>query len=132
MYGYDVNSLDDKWVELADESLLMGASLLLPGASLMNVFPILQHVPKWFPGASAKRTAEEVKKLTEYLIQSPFDWVKKRMVSGSSMFILYCCILKLIGSCKTGGRNECTISGLELLGDKRRKKCFARGRKNDK
>jgi hypothetical protein len=88
MYGYDVNSLDDKWVELADESLLMGASLLLPGASLMNVFPVLRHVPKWFPGASSRRTAEEVKKLTDYLIRSPFDWVKKRMVSGSSMLIL--------------------------------------------
>ncbi|KAF9479967.1 cytochrome P450 [Pholiota conissans] len=85
MYGYDVDTLDHQWVKLADESLLMGAKLLLPGASLINVFPFLQHIPEWFPGASTRRTAGEVKKLTDYLIKSPFDWVKKRMQEGMSV-----------------------------------------------
>lgn len=80
MYGYEVESLNDPWVELADKSLLMGAGLLTPAGSLINVFPFLRHIPAWFPGASSRRTADEVKRLTEWLIESPLDWVKKQMV----------------------------------------------------
>ena len=81
MYGYEAQSFNDPWVELADKSLLMGAALLTPAGSLINVFPFLRHIPSWFPGASSRKIADEVKRLTEWLIESPLDSVKKQMAS---------------------------------------------------
>lgn len=80
MYGYEVTSLEDPLVTIADKSLLMGTTLLTPGGSLINIFPFLRHVPAWFPGASSRKTADEVKRMTEWLIQNPLDWVKDKMV----------------------------------------------------
>lgn len=84
MYGYEVTSLEDPLVTIADKSLLMGTTLLTPGGSLINIFPFLRHVPAWFPGASSRKTADEVKRMTEWLIQNPLDWVKDKMVGYDS------------------------------------------------
>jgi hypothetical protein len=80
MYGYDVESLDDPGVAAADESIRLAAPLLVPGASMINIFPILAFIPAWFPGASSHKAAAEVKRLTEQAIQIPMDWAKMRVV----------------------------------------------------
>ncbi|KAF8957569.1 cytochrome P450 [Flammula alnicola] len=81
MYGYNVESLDDRCIEAADESVVLGTSLILPGASLVNVFPFLRHIPAWFPGATSHKAAAKVKELTEEVVRSPMDILKKRMVN---------------------------------------------------
>ncbi|KAH9478386.1 Cytochrome P450 monooxygenase COX2 [Psilocybe cubensis] len=65
MYGYEIKSLDEPCVTMADEALSLGARLLLPGASLMNAFPVLRHVPEWFPGASARKKAGVIRRMTD-------------------------------------------------------------------
>jgi hypothetical protein len=50
IYGYDVESIDDLYIAKADKSFTMGLQLLLPGASMINIFPILAFIPAWFPG----------------------------------------------------------------------------------
>ncbi|KAF8183439.1 cytochrome P450 [Pholiota molesta] len=94
MYGYDVNSLDDN------------------GSKPHERLPVLRHVPKWFPGASSRRTAEEVKKLTDYLIQSPFDWVKKRMAEGTSVPSLVSNFLETKGGKNASPEDERMISDI--------------------
>ncbi|KAF8959261.1 cytochrome P450 [Flammula alnicola] len=79
MYGYNVESLDDRCIKVADESLTIGAKLLLPGASLINIFPFLRHIPPWFPGATSHKAVAEVKKLTEEVVRTPMDLLKERM-----------------------------------------------------
>jgi len=80
MYGYDVESINDPCITTADKSIILGAGLFVPGATLINTFPILAFVPAWFPGASSQRVAAEVKRLTAEVIRVPMDWVKMRMV----------------------------------------------------
>ena len=80
MYGYDVDSLDDPCITNADKSITMGTGLFVPGASLINIFPILAHIPPWFPGASSHKIAAEVRRLTDEVMRFPMDWAKMRMV----------------------------------------------------
>ena len=80
MYGYDVESLDDHCVTIANKSLTMAVELLVPGATLINNFPILALIPAWFPGASSHKVAAEVKRLVGGLVRFPMDWAKTRMV----------------------------------------------------
>jgi len=80
MYGYDVESIDDPCIINADKSGTLGTQLFLPGATLINIFPILAFVPAWFPGASSHKLIAEVKRLTDEVLRSPMDWVKMRVV----------------------------------------------------
>jgi hypothetical protein len=47
---------------------------------LVNVFPWLEYVPSWFPGAGWKRKAMAWNKVGEDLINVPFEWTKQQMV----------------------------------------------------
>ena len=80
MYGYDVEALDDHCVITADKSVTMSVNLFVPGATLINIFPILAFIPAWFPGASSHKVAAEVKRLVGGLVRFPVDWAKTRMV----------------------------------------------------
>ena len=86
MYGYDVESIDDPCVTNAEKSLALGIELLVPGRSLIDIFPILAFVPAWFPGASSQKLAAKVKRLTEEVRRVPMDWAKARVV----------CLLKIL------------------------------------
>ncbi|KJA16392.1 hypothetical protein HYPSUDRAFT_71398 [Hypholoma sublateritium FD-334 SS-4] len=82
MYGYDVQGVDDPCVEAADESAFLAVRLLLPGGSILSVFPILRHIPAWFPGAVSRRIAEKARDLTQITMQVPMENLKKRMAEG--------------------------------------------------
>ncbi len=80
MYGYDVERVDDPCVAAADEAVQIMAPLFLPGGTLLNVFPVLRHIPTWVPGTVAMRTIKHAKALTAKMIKIPMDKFKKDMV----------------------------------------------------
>ena len=80
MYGYRPESYDDPAIVAADHSTEEGFRLYLPGATLANLFPILLHVPSWFPGAEFKRKGNKVKALVEETKRIPREHVKKEFV----------------------------------------------------
>ena len=83
MYGYDVKTFEDPCITAAEEGTALGATLLYPGATWVNVFPILAKlpIPTWLPGASTWRVCERVKELAKVAENIPFEFVKKGMVS---------------------------------------------------
>jgi len=81
MYGYDVKSVDDPAIVAADECLDQGTSLLLPGATYINLFPALKYLPKWFPFFNDRAKAEEVRLKTEEMKRIPLQIVKDSIVS---------------------------------------------------
>lgn len=80
MYGYNVESIHDPFIEAAEKCVKLGAPLLTPGGSLINLFPILAKIPPWVPGASSQKTAVEVKRLTALMQNIPLDRVTKEFV----------------------------------------------------
>ena len=46
----------------------------------VNVFPILRHLPTWFPGAGFHKTADELRKRAIDILQVPLARVQQQMV----------------------------------------------------
>ncbi|KAH9478443.1 Cytochrome P450 monooxygenase [Psilocybe cubensis] len=84
MYGYEVKSIDDRAVSVAEEALALGTQLLTPGGTLINVIPALQYVPTWFPGAWSRRLAAKVLELSEEMKRIPTEFVKKSLAEGTA------------------------------------------------
>ncbi|PPQ81709.1 hypothetical protein CVT25_013439 [Psilocybe cyanescens] len=85
MYGYEVQSIEEPVVTVAGEAIRLGSALLVPGRTLINIFPVLQHILSWFPGASSHKTVEVVKKLTNEMMTIPMEYVKKSLEEGMAV-----------------------------------------------
>ncbi|KAJ7823206.1 cytochrome P450 [Mycena olivaceomarginata] len=66
-YGIDVLPSDDLYVTLAHKAGRAFSSGAVSGAYLVDTFPILRHIPRWFPGAGFKRQAEMVETVPRYV-----------------------------------------------------------------
>ncbi|CAA7259457.1 unnamed protein product [Cyclocybe aegerita] len=84
MYGYDASSLDDPVVVAATKSFNIGGPLMSSSGSMMNIFPLLRHVPSWFPGATSQSKSAEVARLTREVKRIPMEDLKRRMASGNA------------------------------------------------
>ncbi|KAF8908536.1 cytochrome P450 [Gymnopilus junonius] len=85
MYGYEVESFQDPCIVAAEESIAVGSDLLLPGRSWINTFPILRHVPPWFPGATTRRIAEQARQINKRVRDIPFEFVQKKVAEGTEI-----------------------------------------------
>jgi hypothetical protein len=45
------------------------------------MFFLVKHVPEWMPGAGFKRKAKEWRKLSQAMINVPYEMVKEKFVS---------------------------------------------------
>ncbi|PPR05069.1 hypothetical protein CVT24_010256 [Panaeolus cyanescens] len=80
MYGYEVQSLDDPAVLAADKGAEIGQRIFAPGGSLVNVFPVLKHVPwTW-----TQRLAKESRRLAAEMKRIPLEGLLKDMANGTA------------------------------------------------
>ncbi|KAF5314830.1 hypothetical protein D9619_007202 [Psilocybe cf. subviscida] len=97
-YGYDIKPQKDYFVTLAKDAVSRISLAILPGAVLVNVVPILRHLPPWFPGAGFQKGATETKEMTTQMKEVPFQWVQKNMAAGTQPT---CIVSEHLPSCKT-------------------------------
>ncbi|KAJ7699218.1 hypothetical protein B0H17DRAFT_1129295 [Mycena rosella] len=55
-----------------------------------NIFPILKHLPNWFPGAGFKRQAAEWRKFPRALLEMPFAETKRQILRYSHFLYQMC------------------------------------------
>lgn len=89
IYGHEVSPTHDYFVDLVEAAVAATSACLLPGAYLVNIFPLLQHVPAWFPGAGFHQFAQKVRILTKQMLDGPFDFVRKNMVCPYSTLLYF-------------------------------------------
>ncbi|EED78085.1 predicted protein [Postia placenta Mad-698-R] len=53
-YGFEITTTDDKRLELVEEVLEASSDTSALAVTLMDVFPMVKYIPKWFPGAGFK------------------------------------------------------------------------------
>jgi hypothetical protein len=87
-YGYPVQPGKDPLVDLVDTAVSQFGQGTDPGAFLVDVIPILKHVPAWFPGAGWKRTADRFRQTLTNMTDVPYRFVKEQMVSYLPIFII--------------------------------------------
>ncbi|KAF9557515.1 cytochrome P450 [Agrocybe pediades] len=81
-YGFPIREKDDPYVSLAERALSSINEASLPGSFLVNILPVLRHVPEWMPGAEFKRKARAWKKTQEQFRIVPFERTIKDMSNG--------------------------------------------------
>ena len=82
-YGIKVQESGDQYISLAEEVMKGGSEAAIPGAFLVDLFPILVYVPSWFPGAGFQKKAAHWRKLTATSIEKPFRYVREQLVGES-------------------------------------------------
>lgn len=80
-YGFPLQRSDDPYVDLAERAVATINEAVLPGRFLVNVLPILKHLPEYIPGGGFHTTAKRWRKLQEDLRNVPFDKTVRDMVS---------------------------------------------------
>ncbi|EED77953.1 predicted protein, partial [Postia placenta Mad-698-R] len=85
LYGYHASTNDDKLLTLADECVDILSNRIAAGGGIwpMDIFPFLQHLPDWSPGAGFKCKAAIWKTKVKEFINNPFEIVKDHMRDGT-------------------------------------------------
>ncbi len=79
-YGYDVLEDGDPYVEAVGLALDQFSQLSQPGAFVVDIAPVLRHVPSWLPGAGFKKTAELWRNTLMEAVDIPYNFVQQRLV----------------------------------------------------
>ncbi|KAJ2919348.1 hypothetical protein MD484_g970, partial [Candolleomyces efflorescens] len=89
-YGYPVKSHDDEFLQLTLASLNDFTRAGKLGNFLVDFFPVLKHVPEWFPGAGFKLEAKRMKQTLNQAMRRPYEWTKKHMATGEALMPNLC------------------------------------------
>ncbi|KAF5325127.1 hypothetical protein D9619_010038 [Psilocybe cf. subviscida] len=84
-YGYDIKAKADPFVHLVDSAAAVLAKAFLPGAAIVNVFPILRFLPSWLPGTGFKRDIVEGRELTSKMREIPFRYAEDNIKAGTTV-----------------------------------------------
>lgn len=76
LYGYSPSQELDALSAAAQQLASDAAKMLSASSRILDIIPILRHVPSWFPLFSFKRKAEEIGKTYQYVFDEPFEMVK--------------------------------------------------------
>jgi hypothetical protein len=79
-YGIVVQESDDPYISMAEEVLNGIAEVGIPGAFLVDLFPILKYVPSWFPGAGFQKKAARWREFIHTMTDQPFCHVQEQLV----------------------------------------------------
>ena len=84
-YGYQAErDAIDPLIKLNEEAVANATLAAVPGAWLVDVIPLLKHVPGWVPGVTFKHTAQQWKRVNEAVANIPYTFVKDQIGAGTS------------------------------------------------
>ncbi|TFK73293.1 cytochrome P450 [Pluteus cervinus] len=81
-YGYDLQSPDDPILKMVCEAVESVVRGFLPGGFVVDTFPFLRHLPRWFPGVKFHDYAAGIKKMTYEAKTKMLDLVEEEIRSG--------------------------------------------------
>ncbi|KAJ3573488.1 hypothetical protein NP233_g2405 [Leucocoprinus birnbaumii] len=83
-YGIQIKEENDPYIEILEEAMNAVGEAAVPGRYLVEIFPIMNYIPSWFPGANWKRKAAYVKELNIRVSQEPIEIVKENLKHGTA------------------------------------------------
>ncbi|KAF7424559.1 hypothetical protein PC9H_009866 [Pleurotus ostreatus] len=83
-YGHQILSDDDEYLALANTIQESASEVGVPGGTPVDLFPILQYLPSWFPGTHYATMARKWRPETEKVHTVPFNSVLHQMAEGTA------------------------------------------------
>ena len=87
IYSIKVHPYNDPYIKIAEEAVAAASKILIPGAFLVDIIPILKYVPEWFPGAKFQSKAAVMRKHAVIMRNTTFAATEELMVCDSSPFL---------------------------------------------
>ncbi|KAG6907101.1 hypothetical protein DXG01_010514 [Tephrocybe rancida] len=84
VYGHEVKSIDDHFLQVASKGGRTIAAAGAVGAHIVDLIPPLRFIPDWFPGAGFKRLPPGTREDLLAMRDVPFKFVKDKMKSGTA------------------------------------------------
>ncbi|KAL0569129.1 hypothetical protein V5O48_012842 [Marasmius crinis-equi] len=84
IYGYDISPTNDYFVDLAEKAVGTLVLLVTPAAAIVNMFPVLRHLPLWFPVFDFQKSAVVSRGLVQQMIDVPYEYVRSNMKAGTA------------------------------------------------
>ncbi|GJE97075.1 cytochrome P450 [Phanerochaete sordida] len=81
-YGHRILSEDDEYLRMAEEIIDILSATARP--SLLDVSPIFDKLPSWFPGAWFIKYIEETKPIVRQHVQNPISDVQRQLAAGTA------------------------------------------------
>ena len=81
-YGITVQESDDPYISMAEIALNGAAEAGISGKFWVDMFPLLKHVPSWFPGAGFQKKAARWKEAACTMAEKPFRHVQEQLVQA--------------------------------------------------
>jgi len=72
-YGLDIKETDDPHVNRAETAVESITDVTGSGVYLVDILPILRHVPSWVPGAAFREQANISRKIQEEFRHLPYE-----------------------------------------------------------
>ncbi|KAJ8472424.1 hypothetical protein ONZ45_g16660 [Pleurotus djamor] len=87
VYGYEVRSNDDKFLQLADECVDLLANHIASGGGIwpVDLIPSLKKLPLWAPGSGFLHKAATWKAKMEEFVDKPYEYVKSSLQNGTAI-----------------------------------------------
>lgn len=76
----DIVDIQDKYVQVAFDTVSAIALSSLPGNFWVEFFPIFRYLPHWVPGTSFKNFIDKYRPAISKMLNDPFDRMKEEMV----------------------------------------------------
>ncbi|EPS99982.1 hypothetical protein FOMPIDRAFT_1123320 [Fomitopsis schrenkii] len=83
VYGHRITSLEDPYVMMIDRAMEASTAGTVSG-SILDIFPVLKHVPAWMPGAGFMRNALHARALVREAHQVPYQMCRENTASGNT------------------------------------------------
>ena len=88
-YSIHIHPYNDPYIKITEDAMEAIAELLVPGAFLVDIIPILKYVPEWFPGGKFHSKAAVMRKHAAKMRDTTFAATEDLMVGDSSPFLVF-------------------------------------------
>ena len=86
-YGINIRPYDDPLIAIAEEAIEALSDLVIAGPLLVEIIPLLKHIPAWFPGAKFQKTGAMLRTHAEKMRNGTFAAARKLMVFSPWSFL---------------------------------------------
>ncbi|KAI0330486.1 cytochrome P450 [Cubamyces sp. BRFM 1775] len=76
-YGFDIDEDEDKWITVVDDAFAGLRVVTISVQFLLEHFPLVRHIPAWFPGAGFQRTLGKARAPSDYMLDVPFAMARE-------------------------------------------------------
>ncbi|KAN0111841.1 hypothetical protein V8E52_008047 [Russula decolorans] len=83
-YGYEVKELNDRTIKAAKKMVQLMGEIALPGALLVNILPLLRHIPEWLPWLSYKPLARYGYDIGQVVLHVPMEFARESILDGTA------------------------------------------------